>query len=101
MRQTYRDHLKAVHGDTSGNLREWGQAFLFGPGGMCSGTQPMSQEVEENTSRVVAAGEEVEEDMTIGDTIETEETVEQDRDETVRYIDFLNIKLIFVNFFIL
>ena len=61
----------------------------------------MSQEVEENTSRVVAAGEEVEEDMTIGDTIETEETVEQDRDETVRYIDFLNIKLIFVNFFIL
>ena len=74
---------------------------MFGPGGMCSGTQPMSQEVEENTSRVVAAGEEVEEDMTIGDTIETEETVEQDRDETVRYIDFLNIKLIFVNFFIL
>ena len=61
----------------------------------------MSQEVEENTSRVVAAGEEVEEDMTIGDTIETEETVEQDRDETVGYIDFLNIKLIFVNFFIL
>ena len=79
---------------------------MFEPGGRFSATQPLSLEVE--ASRVVGAageasekGEAGEEDLAIGDTIETEETVEQDRDETVRYIDFLNIKLIFVNFFIL
>jgi hypothetical protein len=29
-RQSYRDHLSAVHGDLSGNLREYGQQSLFG-----------------------------------------------------------------------
>ena len=28
MRQHYREHLKVVHDDTSGNLREWGQGTL-------------------------------------------------------------------------
>ena len=29
-RQSYRDHLKSIHGDVSGDLREWGQASIFG-----------------------------------------------------------------------
>ena len=28
-RQSYSDHLKKVHNDYSGNMREWGQASLF------------------------------------------------------------------------
>ena len=28
-RQSYADHLRNAHQDTSGNLREWGQASLF------------------------------------------------------------------------
>ena len=28
-RQSYADHLRNAHHDTSGNLREWGQASLF------------------------------------------------------------------------
>ena len=28
-RQSYRDHLKVAHNDSSGNLREWGQSSLF------------------------------------------------------------------------
>ena len=81
---------------------------MFEPGGRFSATQPLSLEVE--ASRVVGAageaseasekGEAGEEDMAIGDTIETEETVEQDIDETVRYINFLKIKWISVNVFL-
>ena len=28
-RQSYCDHLKVAHNDSSGNLREWGQSSLF------------------------------------------------------------------------
>ena len=60
--------------------------------GRGSGIQSVSQEVEPNT-----AGATGEEDMVTGggDTVETEESVEQDRDETVGYNNFPNTKLIF------
>ena len=77
--------ISRLYGDTSGNLES-------GARGRGSGTQSVSQEVEPNT-----AGATGEEDMATGggDTVETEESVEQDRDETVGYNNFPNTKLIF------